>query len=89
MDSLSRMIAFGTLMARRCELCGKGPVFGRTYTRKGKAKKEGGVGRHVARKNPRRFMPNLQSARALVNGAIRKIVVCTQCIKHGRVARAA
>ena len=54
-------------MSRRCDLCGKGPVFGRTYARKGKPKKEGGVGRHVARKNPRRFMPNLQSARALVD----------------------
>jgi ribosomal protein L28 len=36
---------------------------GRTYTRKGKAKKEGGVGRHIARKNKRRFMPNLQPVR--------------------------
>ena len=62
---------------------------GRTYTRKGKAKKEGGVGRHVARKNPRRFMANLQSARAFINGAVKRIVVCTNCLKSGRVARAA
>ena len=76
-------------MARRCDLCGKGPVFGRTYTRKGKPKKEGGVGRHIARKNPRRFMPNLQSVRAVVDGAVRRILACTQCIKGGRVIRAA
>jgi len=75
-------------MAKRCELCGKSPVSGRTYTRKGKAKKEGGVGRHVARKNFRRFMPNLQTARVLMNGQVKKISVCTACIKKGRVVRA-
>ena len=62
---------------------------GHTYTRKGKAKKEGGVGRHIARKNIRRFMPNLQSVRALLNGAVKRILVCTRCIKKGRIVRAA
>ncbi len=76
-------------MAKRCDICGKGPMAGRSYIRKGKAKKEGGVGRHIARKNKRRFMPNLQSARALVGGLVRRIVVCTQCIKSGRVLRPA
>lgn len=62
---------------------------GRTYTRKGKPKKEGGVGRHIARKNIRRFMPNLQSARLFLNGAVKKVRVCTRCLKAGRVMRAA
>lgn len=62
---------------------------GRTYTRKGKAKKEGGVGRHIARKNIRRFMPNLQSARIVLNGVIKRVLVCTRCLKTGRIARAA
>lgn len=62
---------------------------GRTYTRKGKPKKEGGGGRHIARKNPRRFMPNLQSVRAVWNGAIRRISACTKCIKKGLVVRPA
>ena len=75
-------------MAQICKLCGKGPMMGRTYTRKGKAKKEGGVGRHIARKNPRRFMPNLQPARILINGHVKKILVCTKCIKGGRLLRA-
>jgi len=74
-------------MAKRCELCGKGPVSGRTYIRKGKAKKEGGIGRHIARKTLRRFMPNLQSARVLIKGIVKKISVCTVCIKKGRVVR--
>ena len=76
-------------MAKRCDICGKGPMAGRTYTRKGKAQKEGGVGRHIARKNIRRFMPNLQSVRAIINGAVKRIVVCTRCIKKGRVTRPA
>ena len=76
-------------MARQCDICGKKPASGRTYTRKGKAKKEGGVGRHIARKNRRRFLPNLQRVRALVNGAVRRIRACTACIKAGRIVRPA
>ncbi len=60
---------------------------GRTYTRKGKAKKEGGGGRHIARKNKRRFMPNLQPVRAMIHGVVKRIVVCTRCIKKGRITR--
>lgn len=60
---------------------------GRTYARKGKPKKEGGIGLHIARKNRRRFMPNLQRARALVNGLVKRILVCTRCMKSGRVTR--
>ena len=76
-------------MAQRCEICGKGPVAGRSYIRKGKAKKEGGVGRHIARKNPRRFMPNLQSVRAILDGSVRRFRACTKCIKKGLVVRPA
>ena len=76
-------------MSKRCDICGKGPAQGHTYTRKGKAKKEGGVGRHIARKNIRRFMPNLQPARVLLDGIIQRIVVCTKCIKKGRIVRPA
>ncbi len=61
---------------------------GRTYARKGKPKKEGGVGRHIARKNKRRFLPNLQSIRVMMNGLVRKIRVCTKCIKKGLLVRA-
>ena len=75
-------------MAKRCDICGKGPLSGHSYIRKGKAKKEGGVGRHIARKNLRRFMPNLQPARVQAGRFIKRILVCTQCIKTGRLVRA-
>lgn len=74
-------------MAKRCDICGKGPVAGRTYARSGKAKKEGGVGRRIVRKNKRRFLPNLQQVRAFLNGRVQFIRACTQCIKSGRVVR--
>jgi ribosomal protein L28 len=69
-------------MSKRCDICGKGPVAGRTYTRKGKAKKEGGVGRHIARKNPRRFMVNLQSARALKDSPWRVVLMASSSWSH-------
>lgn len=76
-------------MAKRCDICGKGPVSGRSYIRKGKPKKEGGGGSHIARKNRRRFLPNLQPVRAVVDGVVRRIRACTRCIKQGRVVRSA
>ena len=74
-------------MARRCTLCDKGPVAGRTYARSGKAKKEGGVGKRILSKTNRRFLPNLQRVRVQLQGKILYIVACTKCIKKGRLVR--
>jgi large subunit ribosomal protein L28 len=60
---------------------------GRVYTHKGQVKKKGGGGRHIARKSGRRFMPNLQSARVLISGAVKRLRVCTRCLKKGRIVR--
>jgi large subunit ribosomal protein L28 len=76
-------------MAKRCEICGKGPMTGHAVTRKGKAKKEGGIGQHIARKSIRRFMPNLQTVRAIFDGAVKRVSVCTRCLKKGKVVRKA
>lgn len=76
-------------MAKRCDLCGKGPATGSTITRRGVAKKAGGVGIRIVRVNRRRFLPNLQRVRALVNGSVRRLRVCTRCIKSGKVQKAA
>ncbi|HLZ46040.1 MAG TPA: 50S ribosomal protein L28 [Gemmatimonadales bacterium] len=62
-------------MARVCEVCGKGPVAGHNVS-------------HANNKTPRRWYPNLQRVRVVVNGAVRRIRVCTQCIKSNRVAKA-
>ena len=75
-------------MARRCQICGVGPVAGRTITRKGMAKRKGGVGKKVTRSTKRRFLPNVQRVRALIKGATRSMLVCTRCIKAGKIQKA-
>jgi large subunit ribosomal protein L28 len=63
-------------MARRCEICGKGPVVGRTVS-------------HAHNVRPRRFEPNLQTVRAIVSGASKRIRVCTRCLRSRKVVKAA
>ena len=70
-----------------CVSCGKGPTAGRSYARRGMPKKQGGVGRRTMRKNRRLFLPNLQRIRILLNGAVRRVRVCTACLKSGRVQK--
>jgi len=76
-------------MSRRCEICGKGDARGNRILRRGQAKKKGGIGQHITAVTPRLFMPNLQVVRAVVNGARRRIKVCANCLKSGRVVKAA
>ena len=75
-------------MARRCEICGKGPSVGNKIERRGLAKRKGGVGRKITGKTKRRFLPNLQSVKVKWNGGTRKMRVCTRCIRSGRVEKA-
>jgi len=76
-------------MSRRCEICGKGPVRGTRIHRRGQSKKTGGIGQHVTAITPRIFQANLQTVRATVNGATRRIKLCTKCLKSGRIQKAA
>ncbi|MBI3320446.1 MAG: 50S ribosomal protein L28 [Candidatus Omnitrophica bacterium] len=73
---------------RMCDICGKGPVAGRSYSQRGVPKKKGGVGRRTTRKNKRLFLPNLQRVKAIVHGTITRLRVCTACLKNGRVTKA-
>ena len=75
-------------MSRRCEICDKGAVRGNRILRRGQSKKTGGIGQHVTAVSLRIFQVNLQLVRAVVNGALRRIKVCTNCIKSGRVQKA-
>jgi large subunit ribosomal protein L28 len=63
-------------MARKCELCGKGPLSGNRIS-------------HAHNKTRMRQLPNLQSIRVKENGRSKTVRVCTQCIKSGRVAKSA
>ena len=63
-------------MAKRCEICGKTPVVGRTLS-------------HAHNVRARRFEPNLQRVRANINGTHRRIDVCTRCIRSNKVTKVA
>jgi large subunit ribosomal protein L28 len=76
-------------MSRICEICGKHPAAGRKMKRRGLAKIKGGVGRRITGVTKRRFMPNLQTVRALIKGKPRRILICTGCLKAGKVVKAA
>ena len=62
-------------MSRICEICGKKPLTGNNVS-------------HAHNVTKRRFNPNLQRVRAVLNGRTKKIVVCTSCIKSGNVIKA-
>ena len=74
-------------MGMQCAVCGKKPVLGNQYARRGKAKYLGGVGRKVTGISRRKFKPNLQNIRVQIDGTVRQMRVCVQCIRSGRVQR--
>jgi len=74
-------------MARICELTGVGPRKGSHIWRSGKAKKQGGIGTHVTAITKRRFLPNLQKVKAMINGEVRYIRVTAKAIKKGLVVK--
>lgn len=74
-------------MSRECEMCGKKPQYGSQITERGKKKYLGGVGTKVTGITKRRFLPNLQRVRAVVDGQTKTVRVCTQCIREGRIVK--
>lgn len=76
-------------MSRVCSICGKGPSVGNVIVRKGSPKYKGGIGLHTTGISKRRFLPNLQSVRAADDkGNVKRITVCTRCLKSGKVKKA-
>jgi large subunit ribosomal protein L28 len=75
-------------MARICELTGKGPMKGSIIWRSGKAKKSGGIGTHITAITKRRFLPNLQRVKAVVDGEVRYVRVSAKAIKQGLILKA-
>ena len=62
-------------MARICEICGKGPQFGNLIS-------------HAHNVSKRRWNVNLRPVRAVVKGATKRLRVCTDCLKSGKVVKA-
>ena len=63
-------------MAMKCAICGKGPNFGNVVS-------------HANNIRRRRWNPNLQRVRAVVDGVRKQVRVCTSCIRSGHVTKAA
>lgn len=62
-------------MSKVCEICGKGPQTGNSVS-------------HAHNKNRRRWNPNLQRVKAIINGSMKRIRVCTSCLRSGKVLKA-
>lgn len=74
-------------MARVCYFTGKRTSSGRSISRRGKAKHLGGVGRKVTGISKRKFKPNIQKVRAVVDGKICRIKVSAKAIRMGLVQK--
>lgn len=61
-------------MSKQCAICSKKTVTGRSIS-------------HAHNVTARRFRPNLQRVRAVVDGVTRRIWVCTRCIRDGKVQK--
>jgi large subunit ribosomal protein L28 len=68
------LLAFAAV-PKVCYSCGKGPAFGHSRS-------------HSMVATKRRFNPNLQKVRILVDKTPRREYVCTRCLKSGKVLKA-
>jgi large subunit ribosomal protein L28 len=62
-------------MSYRCDICGKKPMFGQSIS-------------HAHNVTKRKFMPNLHRVRVRVDGGVKRLRVCTRCLKAGKVRKA-
>ena len=62
-------------MAHVCEICNKGPMSGMNVA-------------HSHLKTKRRWYPNIQRVRAIVDGEVKRVNVCTRCLRSGKIPRA-
>ncbi len=62
-------------MSSVCDVCAKKPVFGMSIS-------------HSHRRTKRRWNPNIQRVRAIVDGSPKRVNVCTSCLKAGKVVKA-
>jgi large subunit ribosomal protein L28 len=62
------------IMARRCEICGKGTVAGNNIS-------------HAHNKTKRVWKPNIVKVQTIINGSRKTIKICTRCLKSGKVVK--
>ncbi len=62
-------------MAKVCKICGKGSLYGNTVS-------------HANNRTKRRWEPNLQRIKIVLDGSIKSVYVCSKCLKSGKVRKA-
>lgn len=62
-------------MSRECELCGKTPLKAAKLT-------------FSHKQNVHRQAPNLQSVKINANGTVKRVKICTSCLKKGNFQKA-
>jgi large subunit ribosomal protein L28 len=62
-------------VAQRCDVCGKGTLYGHSVS-------------HANNATKRVWNPNLQRVRARVEGRVKNLYVCTRCLRGNRVQKA-
>lgn len=62
-------------MACICDICKKGELSGNNVSHSN---------RHVKRS----WKPNIQKVKAVVDGEVKSVSVCTRCLRSGKVTRA-
>jgi large subunit ribosomal protein L28 len=62
-------------MARVCAICGKGRQVGYNVS-------------HANNRTKKIWKPNLQRVKAIQQGTVRRIYVCTRCLRTGLVTKA-
>ena len=62
-------------MAKKCDISGTGVMSGNNVS-------------HSNRHTKRAWKPNIQQVRAIVNESVKRVNVCTRCLRSGKVTRA-
>jgi large subunit ribosomal protein L28 len=74
-------------MSRVCHFLGKRTTAGNSIARRGKAKYLGGVGVKTTGITKRKFKPNIQKVRAIIDGRVCKIKVSAKAIRMGLIQK--
>ena len=74
-------------MPRVCAITGKRTVAGKSISRRGKAKRLGGVGKKVTGRVKRKFMANIQRVRAVVDGKPVRLKVSAKAIGRNMITK--
>jgi len=63
------------IMSRKCEICGKKPMFGHNVS-------------HSNNRTQKIQNPNIQKIKIVENGTVKTVTVCSRCLRSGKVQKA-